>query len=543
MTKNLLILFSIILCLMTSNSALAQDAGELDYSALQDKVDEATPLLQDNMWNIGPNVGNYTMECFNILADARVDAMNMIQAKSATSQQEIDDMLARLQAAIDQFVPNVEATDYSRLDSLNNVAIIIIDNNIGNWGDEPGQINKEAYDNLVKISDKATEMLNNESAKSQQDIDGLADDLEAAIAACEPNPSIPYTVSPAKGEELQDLTYFTITFDETVTNIQIANGAQAILYRGEEFVKNSTLQIAENQIVANFSGLELEGAEYSIIVAAHSFSYDGGETWSDEVKTTFTVLGPVNKDDLENAINEARAMLNDITIGDEPGQYSQAVVSALNSAISEADDVLFSAETQKEVDDALAMLTEAMNNFKPNKKVIFEEGKQYVLRHQNSGLYLAFIDGNDAQDGHPTAASLQEKGTPLTAYNATTGFILANGDNYLGISSAVAWNAATNVQTVWRFEETTVEGEYNIYQLAENKGLGVDNTSAGSGIYTDKAGQIWTVEEATNENSTVGISTLVNKRQDNVIFDLQGRQVNALRRGLFIKNGVKILMK
>ena len=175
----------------------------------------------------------------------------------------------------------------------------------------------------------------------------------------------------------------------------------------------------------------------------------------------------------------------------------------------------------------------------PNPEPLFKEGKKYAFRHKESGLYLALSNGNDAQDGNATAASLQETGTAFVPLERDGGFVLADEEKYVGISETVAWNVDTTVQTVWDFEETSVKGEYHIYQVGVSKGLGVDNHTAGSGVYTDKAGQIWLVEEV--DEKTTGIENMTKNVKNTEIYDLQGRKVNEIGHGIYVVKGRKMM--
>ena len=84
-------------------------------------------------------------------------------------------MVATLQAAIDALVkktPVVEL-DYSKLEEMiNSVDKLNKDN-----------YTKESWDEMLKVLEKAKELLKNKNAKSQDEIDNLTLSLDAAIKA------------------------------------------------------------------------------------------------------------------------------------------------------------------------------------------------------------------------------------------------------------------------------------------------------------------------------------------------------------------------
>ena len=136
---------------------------ELDYSKLEALIDEANALVEDE----------YTEESWKAMSEVLAGAEALIG--NADSQKEIDDMVATLQAAIDALVkktPVVEL-DYSKLEEMiNSVDKLNKDN-----------YTKESWDEMLKVLEKAKELLKNKNAKSQDEIDNLTLSLDAAIKA------------------------------------------------------------------------------------------------------------------------------------------------------------------------------------------------------------------------------------------------------------------------------------------------------------------------------------------------------------------------
>lgn len=129
-----------------------------------------------------------------------------------------------------------------------------------------------------------------------------------------------------------------------------------------------------------------------------------------------------------------------------------------------------------------------------------EDGKQYVIKDARSDYYIVLAVGNDSQASdtdNTTQASLGVTGTPFTFTPSGMGFVLSTDEGkYLGIGLR-PWNVGTTSSAVWtvnNYEEAT--GLCNIYlSTTSGKGLGLDNHTIGSGVYTDKSGQYWKIEE------------------------------------------------
>lgn len=150
--------------------------------------------------------------------------------------------------------------------------------------------------------------------------------------------------------------------------------------------------------------------------------------------------------------------------------------------------------------------------FSAAAQVVPEDGKQYVIKNVKSGLYIALATGSDSNGGaaNSTAASLQAVGTAFTFTGNTTSFTLqAEDGKWLGMNGG--WNVGTTSSSNW-----SLIGESNSYGIARygstTTGLGLDNLTAGSGIYTDKSPNgnnnrwVFEVYEAQGETHTVTAS-------------------------------------
>ena len=129
-----------------------------------------------------------------------------------------------------------------------------------------------------------------------------------------------------------------------------------------------------------------------------------------------------------------------------------------------------------------------------------EDGKQYVIKDALSDFYIVLAVGNDSQASdtdNTTQASLGVTGTPFTFTPNGSGFVLSTDEGkYLGIGVR-AWNVGTTTPATWNVNN--YEAETGLCQIhlstTYGKGLGLDNHTIGSGVYTDKSGQYWKIEE------------------------------------------------
>ncbi|NJK86751.1 MAG: T9SS type A sorting domain-containing protein [Bacteroidales bacterium] len=70
---------------------------------------------------------------------------------------------------------------------------------------------------------------------------------------------------------------------------------------------------------------------------------------------------------LEEAIADAQTRVDEAVEGTGDGEYLTEVMDMAENAIADASEVLNSAETQEEIDNAVAALTAAMEDFIPNE--------------------------------------------------------------------------------------------------------------------------------------------------------------------------------
>lgn len=156
-----------------------------------------------------------------------------------------------------------------------------------------------------------------------------------------------------------------------------------------------------------------------------------------------------------------------------------------------------------------------------------EDGKQYVIKDSRSDYYIVLAVGNDSQASdtdNTTQASLGVTGTPFTFTASGVGFTLSTDEGkYLGIG-ARPWNVGTTSPAVWTVNNyEAASGRCNIYLSTTNgKGLGVDNHTIGSGIYTDKEGQAWYIEEYVAPEVTITVTATIDGETLTMLEDGEG---------------------
>lgn len=202
----------------------------------------------------------------------------------------------------------------------------------------------------------------------------------------------------------------------------------------------------------------------------------------------------LSTDKLEGAIADAELLLTSTEEGSERGQYTAEVRKALQDAIDAARNMLSTASTQQEVNDAYAELTAAQSLYRDSANPPFTVGVKYSLIH-NSGRYLTTGGDNgyvkifDADDESlaqvftlvPAPEGAVAKGYNLKAEDGT--YIYREGSWDTKSSSTVDLTTANAIFQVV---------DYGTFIQLKNMGsgsvLGTDATSSGAGVYSNKNG-------------------------------------------------------
>ena len=206
---------------------------------------------------------------------------------------------------------------------------------------------------------------------------------------------------------------------------------------------------------------------------------------------------------LEAAISEAEQLFATTEEGTAKGQYSSAVRSAFQQAISEAQSVLQSATTQEQVNNAITTLQAAINTYKNSVNPPFELGKQYNIVH-SSGFYLS-TGGGTVKIVQADAEDMTQVFTFVVAPEdaQATGYNLVDAlGNYVYRSGS--WDTKSSTSTDLTLPNAVFRiDDHDTYIQLRNMGsgsvLGTDNNTNGSTVYSNKNGTDqryrWTLKE------------------------------------------------
>ena len=123
------------------------------------------------------------------------------------------------------------------------------------------------------------------------------------------------------------------------------------------------------------------------------------------------------------------------------------------------------------------LLEEANDNGAPSGL----DGEAYSIRFNGTDLYLSTAEVSDVSNKtyslsiYPEYFKLKTSGNGFTLQSATTG-------KYVGVGSN-SWDCG-NAPTVWTIAH--IDGQVTTILKSGNQGLGVDNETSGSGVFTNK---------------------------------------------------------
>ncbi len=206
---------------------------------------------------------------------------------------------------------------------------------------------------------------------------------------------------------------------------------------------------------------------------------------------------------LEQLIADAEALLADTEEGDGRGQYSTEVRAALQGAIDEAKGVLAGATAQAEINEACSQLEAASRVYASSANPPFGLDKKYVFVNVAAELYLTTGGGTVAIAEEDVADNTQvfvfekaPEGSAATGYNikdAEGNYIYRTGswDTKSGTVDLTTANAIFQIVDYMDFVQ--------IKNMGSGSVLGVDNTAAGSVVYSNKNGtasnNCWVIKE------------------------------------------------
>lgn len=196
---------------------------------------------------------------------------------------------------------------------------------------------------------------------------------------------------------------------------------------------------------------------------------------------------------LEKAIADAEDLLANTTEGNGRGQYPAAAREALSQAIATAQNAL-QATTQEAVNSATDSLLAAIAAYKAAMVQAFKVGVGYTFTNVASGslslstgtgtVQIAAANPNDSTQVFyfvPAPEGAEADGYNLRDANGTYIFRSGSWDTKSGSADLTKANAIFNIVDYGSYVQIKNEGSGSV--------LGVDNTAAGSAVYSNKNGQ------------------------------------------------------
>lgn len=176
-----------------------------------------------------------------------------------------------------------------------------------------------------------------------------------------------------------------------------------------------------------------------------------------------------------------------------------------------------------DLDDATCSVS-VDNAFQP------QEGKQYVIRDSQSDYYIVLAVGNDSSGmimENATFASLGVVGTPFTFTPSGEGYVLSTADGrYLGSTEGYRdWNVQTETPTVWSIVDYKKSIGLCMIYKDSSSGLGLDNHTIGSGVYTNKRQKSWYIEEYVAPAEVHAVTVTIDDTEYTMIEDGEGGYV------------------
>lgn len=225
---------------------------------------------------------------------------------------------------------------------------------------------------------------------------------------------------------------------------------------------------------------------------------------------------PVNREQLEQLINEAETLLDETTVGDEPGQVSEAAHTALQAAIDEAKGVLNDPEADQDtIDSAVVAINTAVAEF---IEAIIKEDSTLIISEDFTGL--TSIDdfwkaSYKSLPGDPDQPMYKLTGGKITLEN---GMLVLDGARFtIGMPSDRAETTDADTDAGGTFDlsksyKITVEYDTVSGELSKKFQIYIDNntTSAGKSIHASKgstASRPYSVSlEALPENGVIEVT-------------------------------------
>ncbi|MCR5820688.1 MAG: FIVAR domain-containing protein [Bacteroidaceae bacterium] len=216
-----------------------------------------------------------------------------------------------------------------------------------------------------------------------------------------------------------------------------------------------------------------------------------------------SISGELATTALETAIADGKYLLENTEEGTERGQFTTEVRTTLQNAISAAENVIATATSQAEINEATNTLKTAISTYKASANAPFKIGTKYNIVH-NSGYVMTTTGGTvkivseDVDDPGQVFTFV-----PTAEEAAATGFNLQADDGTF-VHRQGSWDTKADAE----FDLTTANAIFQVvdqgtYIQMKNMGsgsvLGTDSNNDGSTVYSNKNGTDgkyrWTLKE------------------------------------------------
>lgn len=251
--------------------------------------------------------------------------------------------------------------------------------------------------------------------------------------------------------------------------------------------------------------------------------------------------------ELKQAIDNAKAQAATYTIGEGLFQYAASEIEPLTQAIATAQAAYDAKESEKALKDATAALNTFLSTFAPALTAP-DANKAYTFQLRLDGetpLYMSLAE---------SGITIEEKATPMVFIKTENEgqYNLADETStfFVGLAGGNVWTMSTlaDKKAAWEFTAMP-DGAYRICNLVTTGrfvGTNAADKEAGKPCYADKKpdnGNIdWIIAEYNNVTDAI-----LNHNADNqdakFIYNLSGQLVNEVKKGIYIINRKKVVVK
>lgn len=198
---------------------------------------------------------------------------------------------------------------------------------------------------------------------------------------------------------------------------------------------------------------------------------------------------------LEKNIETATNLLAGAEVGTEPGQYPQAAIDALTTALQAAKTA--DTSTQESVNAASDALQEAINAFNAAKILPWfraEAGVKYRFStNKYETKYMTNVDGSAKTTAAYTVGEAGQHWTVEEVDATNHVYVVKNGDLYLNYDGTVTAPASAAEAPKWRTVYTNTRNNIDYFALAED-----ENPTK---VVAFSSGNTWAIQDLSTTNT------------------------------------------